>query len=44
MTLLIILIFVVGPLSLLAFIVGGAIYRARQHKKVWDAADKYLRT
>jgi hypothetical protein len=38
----ILFIFVVCPLALFAFIIGGASYRARQHKKVWDAAEKYL--
>jgi hypothetical protein len=43
-TALILLIFVGVPLALFAFVIGGAIHRARQQKKVYDAADKYLRT
>lgn len=41
-TFLILLVFGGGPLGLFAFVVFGAIYRARQHKKVYDAAGKYL--
>lgn len=41
-TIAILFVFVVCPLSLVAFIIAGAIYRARQHKKVWDAAQKYI--
>jgi nitrate reductase gamma subunit len=41
-TVVILFIFVVCPLLLAAFIIAGAIYRARQHKKVWDAAQKYI--
>jgi len=41
-TLLILFVFAFCPLALFAFIIAGSIYRARQHKKVWDAAEKYL--
>jgi hypothetical protein len=40
----ILFVFAFCPLALFAFIIGGAIYRAKQHKKVWDAADKYLKS
>ena len=43
-TFIILLIFGGIPLTLFAFIIGGAMYRAKQHKKVYDAAAKYLKT
>lgn len=41
-TILILLFFGGIPLAICALIIGGAVYRARQHKKVYDAAEKYL--
>jgi hypothetical protein len=41
-TFIILLIFVGGPLALFAFIIFAAVHRARQHKKVYGAAQKYL--
>jgi hypothetical protein len=41
-TFIILFVFAFCPLALFAFIIGAAIYRAKQHKKVWDAAGKYL--
>lgn len=41
-TFLILFIFAFCPIALFAFIIGAAIYRAKQHGKVWRAADKYL--
>jgi hypothetical protein len=38
----ILLIFGGVPLAIFAFIIAAAIYRARQHKKVYAAAQKYL--
>lgn len=43
-TLLILFVFAFCPLALFAFIIAGAIHRAKQHRKVWDAADKYLKS
>jgi type II secretory pathway component PulK len=34
-----VLVVIASPFALIIF---GAIYRAKQHKKVWDAADKYI--
>jgi hypothetical protein len=44
MTFLIILIFGGGPLAVFILIVVGAVHRARQHKKLYDAADKFLKS
>ena len=43
-TVVILFVFAFCPLAICAFIVAGSIYRARQHKKVWDAAGKYLKS
>ncbi len=41
-TFIILLVFVGGPLALVALIVAGAVHRAKQRKHVSDAAEKYL--
>jgi len=41
-TAIILLVFLGGPVALFAFIVFGAIHRARQQRKVYDAAQKYI--
>jgi hypothetical protein len=38
----ILLIFVGGPLAIVALIITGAVHRARQRKAIYDAAEKYL--
>lgn len=43
-TFIILFIFAFCPLALFAFIIAGSIYRAKQHKKVWNAVEKYLNT
>jgi hypothetical protein len=43
-TFLILFVFAFCPLALFTFIIVGAIHRAKQQKKVWDAADKYLKS
>lgn len=41
-TIAVLFVFVVCPLLIVTFIIAGAVYRARQHKKVWAAAEKYI--
>jgi hypothetical protein len=43
-TVIILLVFLGIPLALFALIVGGAIHRARQQRKLYNAAEKYLNT
>ena len=41
-TLIIFLIFGGGPLFIFAIIIGGAVWRAKQQQKIYNAAEKYL--
>jgi hypothetical protein len=43
-TFLIILFFGGGPLAVFAFIIFGATHRAKQHKHIAQAAEKYLKS
>jgi hypothetical protein len=41
-TLIILLVFMGVPLALFSFIVFAAVHRARQQRKIYQAADKYI--
>jgi len=43
-TVLILLVFAGGPLALVAFIIVGAVHRAKQRKTIYNAANKYLQS